>query len=100
MKQNILKLHELDNVAILTVDVEAGQELITDGFSTRAIKPLSLGDKIALSDLDKGQQIFKYGLAIGSTKETVKKGQWVHLHNMQSDYVATYVFNGSDQQES
>ena len=98
MKQNILKLHELDNVAILTVDVEAGQELITDGFSSLAIKSLSLGDKIALSNLVKGQQIFKYGLAIGSTKEAVKKGQWVHLHNMQSDYVATYVFNGSDQE--
>ena len=99
MSNKIMKLHAEDNVAVLTADLEKGTELKLEGEVFKINKELSLGDKIALSDLAKGALIYKYGIAIGSTKIAIAKGQWIHLHNMQSDYVATYVFDGSDKEK-
>ncbi|WDE97566.1 UxaA family hydrolase [Lentisphaera profundi] len=99
MSNKIMKLHPEDNVAVLTSDLEKGTELKLEGEVFKINKELSLGDKIALSDLAKGSLIYKYGIAIGSTKISIAKGEWVHLHNMKSDYVATYVFDGSDKEK-
>lgn len=95
---NILKLHPKDNVAVLTADLLKGDEIKGSSIDLVAEKQLSLGDKVALTHLPKGELVYKYGIAIGSTTEDIALGGWVHLHNMQSDYVATYVFNGSDKQ--
>ena len=99
MSNKIMKLHVDDNVAVLTADLGKGTSVNLQGKSFQLGKDLSLGDKIALSDLAKGALIYKYGIAIGSTKKAIAKGEWVHLHNMQSDYVATYVFDGSDKEK-
>ena len=95
----ILKLHEKDNVAVLTADVIKNTELTLEGKTFKIKRDLSLGDKIALSNLEEGALIYKYGIAIGSTKKAIALGEWVHLHNMQSDYVPTYVFDGSDEEK-
>ena len=99
MSNKIMKLHVDDNVAVLTADLGKGTSVNLKGQIFKLDKEFSLGDKIALSDLVKGALIYKYGIAIGSTKTAIAKGAWVHLHNMQSDYVATYVFDDSDKEK-
>jgi hypothetical protein len=99
MSNKILKLHPEDNVAVLTADLKMGTEITLLGKTFSLTKDLSLGDKIALAKLEKGALIYKYGIAIGSTKTSVELGEWVHLHNIQSDYVPTYVFDGSDEEK-
>jgi hypothetical protein len=96
---NTIILNPQDNVAVFTKDVLAGQEVQGLGFALLANKDFSLGDKIALTSLDTDALVYKYGLVIGKTVQPIGQGDWVHLHNIKSQYVPTYVFNGSDQQE-
>ena len=95
---NVIKIHPDDNVVVMTTDVSEGDVIRGEDIEMLVNQDLSLGDKVALHDLSKGDHVYKYGLAIGSTNKSITQGEWVHLHNMQSDYVPTYVFNGSDEQ--
>ena len=94
-----LKLHPDDNVAVLTENTPKGTELQLEDCVLKISENLSLGDKIALTNLEEGDLVYKYGIAIGSTKKSIAQGEWVHLHNMRSDYVPTYVFDGSDKEK-
>ena len=57
-----VKINEKDNVCV---------DLVT-------------GHKIALSDIQKGSDIIKYGYPIGCATEDIKSGENVHSHNMKT----------------
>jgi len=42
--------------------------------------------KLALRDIAKGEDIIKFGQAIGYATEAIREGDWVHLHNTASHY--------------
>lgn len=83
-----LKVDDLDNVATIFAngivdgtDVEVrdkkGQsETIT------VHGDVPYGHKIALRDIAKGEPIMKYGESIGAASHDIKKGDYVHIHNM------------------
>lgn len=43
-----------------------------------------VGHKFALKNIKKGEPIIKYGEVIGLAKSNIKKGDWVHSHNLVS----------------
>lgn len=45
---------------------------------------LETGHKIALTDIEKGADIIKYGYPIGFASQNIKKGESVHSHNMKT----------------
>ena len=49
-----------------------------------------LGAKLALRAITCGEKIVKYGEPIGSATEDLEIGDYVHTHNMQSDYLPTF----------
>ena len=61
--------------------------------SVQLEQPLGLGHKIAADDIDAGARIIKYGAPIGSATRQIRRGEHVHLHNMQSDYLPTYTLD-------
>ena len=65
---NFYQINKLDNCAI-AMD------------SQHDIKP---GHKIALCDINKGDYVFKYGHIIGRATSNIKKGEWIHTHNLSS----------------
>ncbi|HHV65808.1 MAG TPA: UxaA family hydrolase [Peptococcaceae bacterium] len=88
MQSQALVINPKDNVATALVSLSAGQTI--KYFLGKEIKELTLldniprGHKIALQDISEGQEIIKYGESIGSSVIVIKKGQHVHVHNMQS----------------
>ncbi len=42
------------------------------------------GHKYALCDIKEGEKVIKYGQIIGRAKCDIKKGEWVHTHNVKS----------------
>jgi altronate dehydratase small subunit len=42
------------------------------------------GHKIALAALKPGDPVIKYGESIGAASRAVKKGEYVHVHNLDS----------------
>lgn len=51
------------------------------------------GHKFALKDIKKGEFVIKYGEVIGRATCDIKKGEWVHSHNLKSHLDETPVYN-------
>jgi altronate dehydratase len=50
------------------------------------LEAVKLGHKIAIYDIPAGQNVLKFGVAIGRASKDIRAGQWVHLHNLTSDF--------------
>ena len=83
-----LKVDDLDNVAtIFANDVKDGMEVeVRDKKGQKEIIKVSgdvpYGHKIALFDIKIGDNIIKYGERIGTASKEIKKGDYVHIHNL------------------
>ncbi|MBL7185991.1 MAG: UxaA family hydrolase [Phycisphaerae bacterium] len=78
-------LSDKDNVATALVDLPAGDYMLGSGSDQPAItvpEDIKGGFKLALSDIDKGGPIYKYGYLIGLATEDIAKGNCVHVHNL------------------
>jgi hypothetical protein len=84
------KVNPADNVATLLDDVEqAGARVQLLGDNDRfleSLEPISMGHKIALTDIAPGESVVKFGVAIGHASRAIRAGQWVHLHNLTSNF--------------
>jgi len=85
-----LKVNDLDNVATIFANgLAAGTEVeMRDkkGRSERMtiLSDIPYGHKIAIRDIKKGEEITKYGEQIGAATADIKKGEHVHVRNMDS----------------
>ena len=46
--------------------------------------PVPYGHKVALADLAAGAAVIKYGCVIGRLSASVRKGEHMHVHNLES----------------
>ena len=74
---DFIQIHPTDNVAVALRTIPAGTKYL--GIAARTEIPQ--GHKMALTDIQPGEQIVKYGFSIGHATEAVKAGDWVHIHN-------------------
>lgn len=77
-----------DTVGVIVVEsVEPGQDLsgwVMDTDETIDVKSMDaipLGHKIALTDIEQGATLIKYGHDIGRSIASIGKGHHVHVHN-------------------
>ena len=84
-------INDKDNVITALADVVANEEVKVrrkgEEMIYRCNQDIPFGHKIAIEDLKKGEKIIKYGGPIGSATQDIKKGDWVHTHNVRDDYV-------------
>jgi altronate dehydratase small subunit len=82
-----------DNVATLLRDAEAGEamEIPVDETGGNVVSvtlqdDVGFGHKVALRDIREGETIVKYGKSIGNATEDIPAGEWIHVHNVESNY--------------
>lgn len=80
----IFKIHENDNVAVAIETIPANTSVDVNGESVVSNMEIPAGHKMALRDIRAGEQIIKYGCPIGNAKEDIKKGDWIHVHNVKT----------------
>ena len=51
----------------------------------RLLEKIAPGHKVALHDIVAGEAVIKFGVRIGHASQAIKRGAWVHLHNLTSD---------------
>jgi altronate dehydratase small subunit len=89
-KKIALKVNDLDNVATIFANgVKDGDVVEVRDKSGRMeeikiIGDIPYGHKIALKAIHKGEQITKYGEEIGIATKEIQKGEYVHVHNLDS----------------
>ena len=82
-----LHLHPIDNVAIAKVALQPGMEIVVEISSKeqRRIKindEIPTGHKIALTHLNPGDIVRRYGQVIGTASEIITPGKHIHTHNL------------------
>lgn len=87
---SLILLHPDDNVLVVVAPVAAGDMLTVSGGTVPAREGITVGHKIARIALRAGDKIIKYGAPIGSMTADAAPGDWVHSHNMKSDYIAAH----------
>ncbi|WIV67029.1 UxaA family hydrolase [Natrialbaceae archaeon AArc-T1-2] len=79
-----------DNVGTFIREVEEGEVVdVPVGDEVRTVtvnEDIPFGHKVALTDIDEGDTVCKYGLSIGYASQDIEAGDWVHTHNVDSNY--------------
>jgi hypothetical protein len=94
----VLLLSAEDNVVVCRRDVRAGERFVLDGDVFVARCDVALGHKIARRLIRRGEPVVKYGMSIGSSTVEIQPGDWVHLHNMKSDYIQSHTRDSGSRQ--
>ena len=89
LSRSLMMMHPADNVAVCLRALSAGEEIpVTLNEKTLSVKvceSIPLGHKVALSCIEQGQAIVKYGEIIGRATREILVGQHVHSQNV-TDY--------------
>ncbi len=70
--------------------------MILNGVPVRLEREVPTGHKIARRPIATGEKVVKYGAAIGSARAPIAAGDYVHTHNLRSDYIPTWDRNGAE----
>ena len=93
--QKFIKINEKDKVAVALAPLSAGMEISVGGASVVLREDIAQGHKFALTDIQEGEPVIKYGQPIGIAKESIPAGTWIHTHNMKTALgdLLTYTYN-------
>lgn len=90
----LLLLAEGDSVLIAVADLDAGPHLASNGATIVLTGPVALGHKVAARPIAAAEPVVRCGMPIGSATAAIPAGAWVHVHNLASDYIATFAQRG------
>ncbi|MCV6605900.1 MAG: UxaA family hydrolase [Porticoccaceae bacterium] len=91
---DIIRLHSNDNIGVSRRNISVDETITINGTPVRVAEDIPVGHKVALGSIANGEKILKYGAPIGSSTAKIDIGRHVHLHNMKSDYIASYTRQG------
>jgi altronate dehydratase small subunit len=80
-------LSRLDNVATLIDPGKAGEPCRLQGEASGELElaqDVPFGHKVCLRDAPAGSDIVKYGQIIGKASTSLRAGEYVHVHNIES----------------
>ena len=83
-----------DNVAVALRPLAAGETVMLGGTPIRIERDTPVGHKIAARPIAAGERIVKYNCPIGSATAAIAAGDYVHTHNVASDYLPTFLLPG------
>jgi len=88
MQEKAILLDKKDNVATALRQLEKGDSIpvvVEDrSVSVILLQDISFGHKFALTDIQQGDAIIKYGEVIGLATKQIRQGEHVHIHNVES----------------
>ncbi len=81
---DFIKINENDNVAVALEGIPEHTTLNVGGTDVTTAMEIPAGHKFALVDIAEGTPVVKYGFRIGNATAAVKKGEWIHTHNLKT----------------
>ena len=84
----LIRINPEDNVAVALEDIKKDEichvgSTLTDIVNT--LDNIPRGHKIALKDIAEGTTVIKYGSPIAIATCDIKRGEWVHTHNVRTE---------------
>lgn len=81
MAPQLLRVDARDNVATALQDLPAGIAGISPGGQIQLVEAVRRGHKVALTAIDAGMPVIKYGFTCARASRRIEAGQHVHTHN-------------------
>lgn len=94
--RHVLLLSPEDNVVVACRDLAEGEEVAIDGWPVCLPGSVPTGHKIARRAIPAGAKVLKYGAPIGSARAGIAAGEYVHTHNLGSDYIPSFGRDGRE----
>ena len=86
MLRRSLMIHPADSVVCVLEDAEKGDTVrLPSGEEITLLEDVEFAHKVCIKDLTTREPVIKYGEEIGYMLIDVKKGTWIHNHNMGCD---------------
>lgn len=82
---NFLQIHPADNVAVALAALRAGSQITVNGADVTLKSDIPQGHKLALVPLQAGDNVVKYGYAIGHAVASIAQGEWVNEKNVKTN---------------
>ena len=81
-----LQIHPEDNVVVCLEPMAKGETItLSDGREVTAVEDVPAGHKMAVKNISSGDNVVKYGYAIGHSTEDITIGRWVHTHDIKTN---------------
>lgn len=82
--KKLIMIHAKDNVAVAVEDLKKADTVEVNGKIIQATEDIVMGHKVAVQNIEQGECIIKYGFPIGTARNKIQAGDWVHSHNVKS----------------
>lgn len=96
LDSRLLLLAPEDNVAAARQSIAAGETILVDGSPCTVQRAVPVGHKVAIRAVAVGEPVLKYGAPIGLATVAMRPGDYVHTHNLTSNYLPTYTLDGEN----
>jgi altronate hydrolase len=80
-KPNSMIINEKDSVAVALRQIEVGDSLDA-GNNIKVRENIPMAHKIAVRQIENGEEVYRYGHSIGIATDKIIPGSWVHTHNL------------------
>jgi len=87
----VMRLSPRDNVAVALRALKSGEVVTLDDVAITIRRHIAVGHKLAAQTIEKGEVILKYNCPIGTAISRIAPGEYVHTHNVESNYLPTYL---------
>jgi len=87
--RKLLILDPRDNIAVCLTELLQGEVIHQDELEVLVINPIPRGHKIAITAIDRGSGVIKYGERMGHATSNIAVGEHVHVHNVLGDRLST-----------
>ena len=88
--RRVVLLAPEDNCVVVAAALRAGDTVTVDGEPIAVARAIGVGHKLARRAIRAGEKVLKYGAVIGTATADIARGEHVHTHNLESDYLPTY----------
>ncbi len=85
MKEKLIKVNALDNVAVALVDLEAGATAFCQGTAVKIISDTTSKHKVALNPFHVGDKIIMYGVLVGKATAFINTGEVLTTRNVKHE---------------
>jgi hypothetical protein len=79
-----------DNCLVVAQALREGDTVTVAGEQVVVTRTIGVGHKLARRAIRAGEKVLKYGAVIGTATADIGRGEHVHTHNLESDYLPTY----------
>jgi altronate dehydratase small subunit len=87
---HLVLLSPEDNCLVVAQALREGDTVTVEGERVAVTRTIGVGHKLARRAIRAGEKVLKYGAVIGTATADIGRGEHVHTHNLESDYLPTY----------